>query len=84
MTGQCHQICQHHDNVPSLTTSPAPPVIRHKAGRYWALELETKVHGVFTITDKFPVPSSGLSYPYDLCVDQPIYMKVLVGVFKKF
>ena len=51
MTGQCHQICQHHDNVPSLTTSPAPPVIRHKAGRYWALELETKVHGDFTITE---------------------------------
>ena len=39
VTGQCHQICQHHDNVPSLTTSAAPPVIRHKAGRYWALEL---------------------------------------------
>ena len=39
VTGQCHQICQHHDNVPSLTTSAAPPVIKHKAGRYWALEL---------------------------------------------
>ena len=71
MTGQCHQICQHHDNVPSLTTSPAPPVIRHKAGRYWALELETNLREVFT------EPREGLYYGF-LLVESASHIRIFI------